>query len=162
MIHKIHKTIMKVTDDVERFHLNTAIASIMELVNMTYKFIEKGARDEKAQGLLKGSIEAILRLLFPFVPHMVSELWQIMGGDVAALGLSWPAWNEELVKEEKVMIAVQVNGKLRDTCEADRDAGEETLKDMVFALEKLQKHLEGKTVRKTIIVPNKLVNIVCG
>jgi leucyl-tRNA synthetase len=60
------------------------------------------------------------------------------------------------------MIAVQVNGKLRDTCEADRDMGEDALKEMVFGLEKVQKHLEGKTIRKTIVVPNKLVNIVCG
>ena len=162
LIHKIHKTIMKVTDDLGRFHLNTAIASIMELVNMTYKFIEKGAADERAQALLKGAIETILRLLFPFVPHMVSELWQTLGGDVAYLGLSWPTWNADLVKEEKVMIAVQINGKLRDTCEADRDMEQEALKDMILALEKVQRHLEGKTIRKTIVVPNKLVNIVCG
>jgi leucyl-tRNA synthetase len=129
---------------------------------MTYKFIEKGAAGERAQALLKGDIETILRLLFPFVPHIVSELWQTLGGDVAYLGLSWPTWNADLVKEEKVMIAVQINGKLRDTCEADRDMEQETLKDMILALEKVQRHLEGKTIRKTIVVPNKLVNIVCG
>jgi leucyl-tRNA synthetase len=66
------------------------------------------------------------------------------------------------VKEEKVMIAVQINGKLRDTCEADRDMSEDALKEMIFGLEKVRKHLEGKAVRKTIMVPNKLVNIVCG
>jgi leucyl-tRNA synthetase len=162
LIQKIHKTIMKVTDDVERFHLNTAIASIMELVNMTYKYVEKGVDDERGKALLKGSVEAVLRLLYPFVPHIVSELWQAMGGDVALLGSSWPSWDAELVKEEKVMIAVQVNGKLRDTCEADRDTAEDMLKEMVFRLEKVQRHIEGKSVRKTIVVPNKLVNIVCG
>jgi len=162
LIHKIHRTIMKVTDDVERFHLNTAIASIMELVNMTYKFVEKGMDGERGKALLKGSIEAILRLLYPFVPHIVSELWQTMGGDVVLLRSSWPSWDAELVKEEKVMIAVQVNGKLRDTCEADRGMGEDALKEMVFGLEKVQRHLEGKAVRKTIVVPNKLINIVCG
>ena len=162
LIQKVHKTIRKVTEDVARFHLNTAISSIMELVNAIYKFIEKEPDDKRSVALLKGAVEAVLRLLFPFVPHMVSELWEMLGGDVALLAASWPSYDEELVKEDKVMIAVQVNGKLRDTCETDRDIGEAGLKEMVFALEKVQKHLEGKTVKKTIIVPNKLVNIVCG
>ncbi len=161
LIHKIHKTIRKVTEDLERFHLNTAIASVMELVNTIYKFIEKEPADGPSRAILKGACETVLRLLFPFVPHVVSELWEMLGGDVASLGGSWPAYDEELVKEEKVMIAVQVNGKLRDTCEAARDVTNEELKEMVFALEKVQKHLENRPVKKTIIVPNKLVNIVC-
>ena len=73
-----------------------------------------------------------------------------------------PTWDNELVKEEKIMIPVQINGKLRDTFEADRDLTEDAIKEIVFALEKVQKHIEGKTVRKTIVIPNKLVNIVCG
>ncbi len=87
------------------------------------------------RALLKGSIEAILRL--PPIPSslIVSELWQTMGGMVL-LRSSWPSWDAELVKEEKVMIAVQVNGKLRDTCEADRGMGEDALKEMVFGFGK--------------------------
>ncbi|MHB8108802.1 MAG: leucine--tRNA ligase [Syntrophorhabdaceae bacterium] len=162
LIQKIHKTIMKVTEDIDRFHLNTAIASVMELVNMTYKFIEKGNLDPAGKSLFKGSVETILTVLFPFVPHMICELWQILEKDVAAIGLTWPAWDNELVKEEKVMIAVQVNGKLRDTFEADRLTPEEELKATVMKLEKVSKHIEGKSVRKIIMVPNKLINIVCG
>ena len=161
LIHKIHKTIKKVTEDVGRFHLNTAIASVMELVNSIYKFIENEPADEASRAILKGGCETVLRLLYPFVPHIVSELWEMLGGDVAFLGATWPRYDEELVKEEKVMIAVQVNGKLRDTCEADRDMTQDGLKEMALNLEKVQKHLEGKTVKKMIVVPNKLVNIVC-
>ncbi|MBP1751026.1 MAG: leuS, partial [Deltaproteobacteria bacterium] len=162
LIHKIHKTIMKVSEDLERFHLNTAIAGIMELVNLTYKFIEKGQLDERAEALLKGSVETILRLLYPFVPHITCELWQVLGRDTASIGASWPAWDNELVKEETIMIPVQINGRLRDTFEADRNLTEDAIKAIVFSLEKIQKHVEGKTIKKTIIIPNKLVNIVCG
>lgn len=162
LIHKIHKTIMKVSEDLERFHLNTAIAGVMELVNLTYKFIEKGSLNDRAQALFRGSVETILRLLYPFVPHITCELWQALDRDAASIGLSWPVWDSELVKEEKIMIPVQINGKLRDTFEADRDLSEDAVREIVFALEKVQKHIEGKTVRKTIVIPNKLVNIVCG
>ncbi len=161
LIHKIHRTIKKVTEDVERFHLNTAIASVMELVNAIYKFVENEPADETSRAIIKEGCETVLRLLYPFVPHIVSELWETLGGDVDFLGAAWPRYDEELVKEEKVMIAVQVNGKLRDTCEADRDMAQDELKEMVLALEKVQKHLEGRSVKKTIVVPNKLVNIVC-
>ena len=162
LIHKIHKTIMKVSEDLERFHLNTAISGIMELVNLTYKFIEKGKLDERAQVLFAGSVETILRLLYPFVPHITCELWQVLGRDTASIGAWWPAWDGELVKEEKIMIPVQINGRLRDTFEADRDLTEDAIKEIIFSLEKIEKHLEGKTIRKTIIIANKLVNIVCS
>ena len=90
LIHKIHKTIMKVSEDLERFHLNTAIAGIMELVNLTYKFIEKGKLNDRAQALFKGSVETVLKLLYPFVPHITCELWQALGRDAASIGASWP------------------------------------------------------------------------
>jgi len=90
MIHKIHKTILKVSEDLERFHLNTAIAGIMELVNLTYKFIEKGTLNDRAAALFRGSVETILRLLYPFVPHITCELWQALGKDAASIGASWP------------------------------------------------------------------------
>jgi leucyl-tRNA synthetase len=173
LVHRIHKTIKKVTDDIDRFHLNTAIASIMELVNAVYKYIEqdklvlkKKADDEVVAvpmhlGFLKGAVETVLTLLFPFVPHIVTELWVSLGKDPAGLGAVWPRYKAEYVIEEKVTIAVQINGKLRDTCEVERDTEEAQLKEIVFDLEKIMKHVEGKEIKKTIIVPNKLVNIVC-
>lgn len=161
LVRRTHQTIKKVTEDIERFHLNTAIASVMELVNAIYKFIEKGPADEVSRAVLKDAIEAVVRLLAPFVPHIASELWEKLGGESSSLDSSWPGYDEELVREDKVMIAVQVNGKLRDTCETERDTPDEKLKEMVFALEKVERHLEGRAVKKTIIVPNKLINIVC-
>ena len=162
LVQKMHKTIKKVSDDIDRFHLNTAIAAIMELVNAIYKYVEKERTDERSLGLLKGAFETVLMLLFPFVPHIMNELWVILGKNGASLGAEWPQYNAEYIKEEKVMIAVQVNGKLRDTCEMDRDTEEAQLKETVFSLEKVTKYTEGKEIKKVIVIPNKLVNIVCG
>jgi leucyl-tRNA synthetase len=162
LVQKIHKTIKKVSDDIDRFHLNTAIASIMELVNMLYKYLEKERTEARSLGFLKGALETVLMLLFPFVPHIMNELWVLLGNDGASLGAYWPQYNAEYIKEEKVMIAVQVNGKLRDTCEMDRDTEEVQMKEIVFNLDKVTKHIEGKEIKKVIIIPNKLVNIVCA
>jgi leucyl-tRNA synthetase len=158
---KIHKTIKKVTEDIDRFHLNTAIASIMELVNVMYKFTEKERKGEELR-LLRGAIETVLTLLFPFVPHITEELSEILGGDANTIGAKWPQYKQEYTVEDKVTVAIQVNGKLRDTCEVDRDIDSEELKGIVFSLDKIQKQIEGKEVRKTIVVPNKLVNLVIG
>jgi leucyl-tRNA synthetase len=162
LLQKMHKTIKKVTEDIDRFHLNTAIASIMELVNVLYKYIEKERTDARSLGFLKSVLETVLMLLFPFVPHIMNELWVILGKNGASLGAEWPQYNAEYIKEEKVMIAVQVNGKLRDTCEMDRDTEEAQLKETVFSIEKVTKYTEGKEIKKVIVIPNKLVNIVCG
>jgi leucyl-tRNA synthetase len=162
LTYKIHQTIKKVTEDIDRFHLNTAIASIMELVNVLYRFVERKRKDKEAPGLLKGAIETVLVLLLPFVPHIAEELWEVVGRDSRSMAVSWPRFNEGYLKEDRVMIAVQVNGKLRDTCEVNRDTEESTLKEVVYSLEKIQKYLEGGTIRNTIVVPNKLVNIVVG
>jgi leucyl-tRNA synthetase len=162
LTYKIHQTIKKVTEDIDRFHLNTAIASIMELVNVLYRFAEKERKDKEALGLMKGAIETVLVLLLPFVPHIAEELCEVVGRESRTMGVSWPRFNEGYIKEDRVMIAVQVNGKLRDTCEINRDTEESTLKEVVYSLEKIQKYLEGRTIRKTIVVPNKLVNIVVG
>jgi leucyl-tRNA synthetase len=162
LLQKMHKTIKKVTEDIDRFHVNTAIASIMELVNVLYKYIEKERTDARSLGFLKSVLETVLMLLFPFVPHIMNELWVILGKNGASLGAEWPQYNAEYIKEEKVMIAVQVNGKLRDTCEMDRDTEEAQLKETVFSIEKVTKYTEGKEIKKVIVIPNKLVNIVCG
>ncbi|MBP8625437.1 MAG: leucine--tRNA ligase [Syntrophorhabdales bacterium] len=157
----IHKTIKKVTEDIERFHLNTAIAGVMELVNAIYKFLEK-PRDAKEEfSLLRGAIEAVLRLLFPFVPHITEELCEMLGADMAAFRGNWIEYREEYTIEDKVTIAVQVNGKLRDTFEIERDAQQETIKEAALGRDKVQRHIEGRPVKKVVVVPNKLVNIVC-
>ncbi|MDR2017598.1 MAG: leucine--tRNA ligase [Syntrophobacterales bacterium] len=160
LTYKVHQTIKKVTEDVDRFHLNTAIASVMELVNTTYKFLETERTGSEARALVKGAVETIIALLFPFVPHITEELWDMIGGKDRTLGTWWPKYDENYITEGKVTIVVQINGKLRDGCEVERDIEESRLKEIVLNLEKVKRHLEGKEIRKTIIVPNKLVNIV--
>jgi leucyl-tRNA synthetase len=156
----LHKTIKKVSDDVERFHLNTAIASIMELVNALYKYVEVERKDGELQ-LLKGAIEHLIILMSPFCPHITDELWETLGNTGHVIEHQWPAYNEAYIKEERVTVAVQVNGKLRDTMEAERDLDEALLKQLALSLEKVKKHIENREIRKVIIIPNKLVSIVC-
>jgi leucyl-tRNA synthetase len=158
---RMHKTIKKVTEDIERFHLNTAIASIMELVNAMYRFIEKERNGEELK-LLRGAVETLLVLLFPFVPHITEELMEILGKDTHIVADNWPQYKEEYTVEDKVVIAVQINGKLRDTCEAERDTDADTLKRIVLSLDKIIRQIEGKEIKKIIVVPNKLVNVVCA
>jgi leucyl-tRNA synthetase len=160
LVHVIHKTIKKVTEDLERFHLNTAIASIMELVNAIYKFVETERTDGELQ-LLKGVIEHLIILLSPFCPHIAEELWGALGARGHVIDRPWPAYNEAYIREQKVTVAIQVNGKLRDTCEVERDLEETALKHVVLSLDKVKRHIENREIRKVIFIPNKLVNIVC-
>jgi len=160
LVYVIHKTIKKVTEDAERFHLNTAIASIMELVNAIYKFVEVERKDRELQ-LLKGAIAHLIVLLSPFCPHITADLWEAMGNGGHLVDHAWPAYNEAYIREERVTVAVQVNGKLRDTCAVERDLDEAALKHVVLSLDKVKRHLENREIRKVIFIPNKLVNIVC-
>ncbi len=161
LTYKIHQTIKKVTDDIDRFHLNTAVASIMELVNAVYKYLEKKRTSKEELSLLKGAVETAITLLFPFVPHLSEELCEKMGRDPGYMYTFWPEYNEKYIQEDKVMIAVQINGKLRETCEATRGMDQAQLKEIVFSLDKIKKHTEGMQVKKVIVIPDKLVNIVC-
>jgi leucyl-tRNA synthetase len=97
----------------------------------------------------------------PFCPHITDELWETLGNTGHVIDHQWPAYNEGYIKEERVTVAVQVNGKLRDTMEAERDLDEALLKQLALSLEKVKKHLESREIRKVIVIPNKLVNIVC-
>jgi leucyl-tRNA synthetase len=160
LTYLMHKTIKKVTEDIDRFHLNTAIARIMELVNGLYKFLEREREDDATKRLVRGAFESLVTLLFPFVPHIAEELWEMLGKDARSLGKEWPQYSPRYVEEDTVLVVVQINGKLRDRCEVDRDMEQEQLKGIVFNLDNVKRHLEGKTVVKTIVVPNKLVNIV--
>ncbi len=156
----VHKTVKKVTEDLERFHLNTAIAATMELTNGIYKFAESGRTDKESLQALKEAVDCLIVLVSPFCPHIAQELWQGLGHDELLVNLPWPRYDENRVREETVTVAIQVNGKLRDTVDVERDMDQEALKILVLSLEKVQRHLGDRQIRKTIVVPNKLVNIV--
>jgi leucyl-tRNA synthetase len=158
---KTHQTIKKVTEDIERFHFNTAISAIMELVNEMYLSKVKDQEDDVSKGVMAEAMEALLLLLSPFVPHFAEEIWNGLGKTEFVLNQSWPPYDPEVVREEEVLIVVQVNGKLRDRILVPASFGEEEVKAAALKTEKVQKLIEGKQVRNVVLVPQKLVNIVC-
>ena len=155
----VHKTIRKVTADIdERFHFNTAIAAIMELVNAVHSFASKNSPENSA--LMKEAIESTLLLLYPFVPHFAEELWEMAGHNGGIEAAGWPSFDEEAAADEELLIVVQVNGKLRGRITVSVDADEASVKAAAFADEKVLVHLDGNPPRKVIYVPGKLLNIV--
>ncbi|MBD3335196.1 MAG: leucine--tRNA ligase [Candidatus Eisenbacteria bacterium] len=147
---KVHQTIRKVTQDIEGLAYNTAIAAMMELFNEL----------KNAPAVDRWTEEAFVKLLAPFTPHMAEELWEMMGHDESVFKSAWPEFNAGLATSESVMIAVQINGKLRDTVEVERDSDTEEVKRLCMEREKVRPHIAGKTIRKVIYVPNKIVNVV--
>jgi leucyl-tRNA synthetase len=161
LMQKTHKTIKKVTEDVERFHFNTAISAIMELVNEIYVSEIKDREDEISKKVLREAIEKVTLLLSPFVPHFAEELWEALGKRESIIKNSWPDYDREAVLEEEILIVIQVNGKLRDRITLPASFKEEEVKAWALKSEKIQRLTEGKEIKRVILVPKKLVNIVC-
>jgi len=161
VVKKTHQTIRKVTEDIGvRFHLNTAISSIMELYNLAKKERD-GLRETPAgRAALRLALGSIMQLLSPLTPHIAEELWEKTGHRGLLMRSSWPVYDPELAREEMATVIVQVNGKLRDKFEAVPDLPEPELEAQALALPKIQAVLGGKPPRKVISVKNKLVNIV--
>lgn len=162
---KLHQTVKKVSESMEdNFHFNTAIAALMELLNdMTsyrQKVIDTGKISSESKKIWREVMEKTVLMLSPFAPHIADELWAASGREGYAFLESWPEYIEELTKESKINLVVQVNGKLRDTILADVNIPKEELEKIALASEKAQKFLEGKEIVKVVVVPNKLVNIV--
>ena len=157
---KTHQTIKKVTQDVgERFHLNTAISSIMELINSLYKW-EVKVKDEKSLMVLTEAVLSSIVLLSPFAPHIAEEMWELMGKEGDVLSHPWPSYNPKIAREEEIELVVQVNGKVRARISVSADEKDEELKRTVLEDEKVRQWLQDQPIRKCIIVPNKLINIV--
>jgi leucyl-tRNA synthetase len=157
----VHKTIRKVTDDVEdRFHFNTAIAAVMELVNAIYAFEQK--KEPRNAAVLREGVESVILMLAPFVPHITAELWELLGHKEGLEKTPWPAFDPEAAKDEELLVVVQVNGKLRGKVTVPADADEASVRAAVMADSRIVANLEGKTIRKEIYVPGKLYNIVAG
>jgi len=158
---KAHKTIKKVTEDIERFHFNTAIAAVMELVNHLYQTKDGIKATPQVKSAWREIVEALIVLLSPFCPHIAEELWEAVGHKESVIKAPWPQYDHAAIVEEEVIVVVQVNGKLRDRLLIPVSAKEERVKEMALASPKVRRHIEGKEVTKTIFVPKKLVNIVC-
>lgn len=156
---RTHRTIRKVTEDIERFHFNTAVSAIMELVNAIYQFESKA---ETAPSVLREAIEMTVILLSPFVPHIAEELWQALGKRESIIQTIWPEYDAGATAEEEMLVVIQVNGKLRDRMSVPVSFGEEDLKEAALSQERVRTFTQGKQVKKVIVVPKKLVNVVCG
>ena len=157
---KLHETIAKVSDDVGRRHtFNTAIAAVMELINDLTRFNDDS---EQGSAVVREAIEGIVLLLSPIVPHITQQLWNELGHDELLADVSWPTCDESAMVKDEIELVVQVNGKLRSKINVSANADKESVEASALADEKIVANIEGKTVRKVIVVPGRLVNIVAN
>jgi leucyl-tRNA synthetase len=146
----VHKTIKKVTEDIENFRFNTAVSALMILTN----------EFEKAKELSVISYRSLVKLLAPMAPHISEEIWQKLGGKKSIFFQLWPKYDPKLVKEEIITLVIQVNGKVRDKIEVEADISEEKARELVISQKNVRKWIQGKEIKKVIFVPGKLINIV--
>jgi leucyl-tRNA synthetase len=153
----IHKTIAAVTDDLDKFRFNRAVARIRELTNA---LDEMPVAEPGAAAVLREGLETLVRLLGPMMPHLAEEMWQELGGSGLLAEQPWPRADPEQIRDEQVTMAVQVNGKLRATMDIPLDTASAAVEDAALALPQVARWLEGHAPRKVIVVPNRIVNIV--
>ncbi len=157
---KIHQTIFKVTTDIEdRFHFNTAISAVMELVNMLHGFQIEDWSIQKTS-LFRQAIETVILLLSPVTPHISEEIWFELGNETSIYEASWPKHSESALIKDTLLVVVQINGKLRSKFIVTPDTEDEAIKEKALSDERIQKFISGKTVKKVVVVQKKLVNIV--
>ncbi len=152
-----HKTIRRVTEDVERFRFNTMVAALMEYTNYLTRLKETGPVD--ADGWQE-AVTSLMLLLAPSAPHLAEELWERSGNAYSIHNQRWPEWDAELAADEQITLVVQVNGKVRDRILVPADVSEERAKEVALSSEKVRQHVEGKRTLRVIYVPGRLVNIV--
>ncbi|MHA1153633.1 MAG: class I tRNA ligase family protein, partial [Alphaproteobacteria bacterium] len=151
-----HKAVQAVTEDIERFRFNRAVARIYELSNV----ISSATSADGAGSALRESLEIMVRLIGPMMPHLAEELWQRLGREGMLVDQPWPEADPSLTIEDSVTLAVQVNGKLRGTIDLPRDATEDEAERVALAESGVQRALAGKPPRKVIVVRNRIVNVV--
>jgi leucyl-tRNA synthetase len=172
---KTHDTIRRITSDIEeRMHLNTAVSSLMELVNELYSFSEatvhgvptrnepEPGRVERAQtiAVLREALDALVLMISPFAPHTAEELWLKLGHPETLATARWPSFDPDVAKADEVVVPVQVNGKLRARVTAPADANEDRLRELALADPGVQHHTAGKTIRKVVVAKGPLVSVV--
>ena len=152
-LRALHLCIQKVTEDTEGLRFNTAISALMILVNELTREACQYAEIHRE----------FMKLLNPYAPHIAEEIWATRLGGTGSLNMqSWPRFDPSMVEDDTVTIVVQVNGKLRGRLEAAKDLSKEELEAAALQVESVQPHIEGKTIRKVMVVPSKLVNVVVG
>ncbi len=162
LYRKTHETIKKVTADIEnRFHFNTAISAVMELVNDVNQFLNSNQqKDDRAWSVVREAVEATVVLLSPVAPHITEELWQMLDHDKPLIEVSWPAYNEAALQVETRQVVLQVNGKVRNRIEVPAFYDERAIEEAALADERVRQFVRGKEIKKVIVVQKKLVNVV--
>jgi leucyl-tRNA synthetase len=157
----IHRTIKKVTEDIEsRFHFNTAIAAIMELFNALSASAQDESRLEGGTPVIKTGLETIVTLLYPFVPHIASELWESLDHRGGLDAVPWPQYSEAALEEEQLLIVVQVNGKVRGKITVAADVDQTRIEQEALTDQRIKHFVDGKKLQRVVHVPRRLVNIV--
>jgi len=158
---QLHQTIAKVSDDIgRRYTFNTAIAANMELINALYKFTDGEDDSPQGRAVMQEALEAVVRTLAPIVPHITHKLWQALGHAAAVIDAAWPQVDAAALVKDSVELVVQVNGKLRTRITVSAIADKETIEQAALTDDNVQRHIAGQHVRKIVIVPGRLVNIV--
>ena len=158
-----HTTVKRAGEDIgNRYQFNTAIAAIMELVNEIYTAKEELGKTENGITILSSAMATVITLLTPITPHICEEIWQEIGNTGTIGEQSWPVWSEEALQKDVLTIVIQINGKLRGKIEASAKAPSEEIEKNALAEPSIVKYLEGLNIRKVIVIPGKLVNIVAN
>ncbi|HEY4165108.1 MAG TPA: class I tRNA ligase family protein, partial [Dongiaceae bacterium] len=155
-----HKAIAAVTDDIEKFRFNRGVAKIYEFANAMGEVKSDALKDAAGLWARKEALNTLTQLVAPMMPHLAEEIWQSLGHKKLLVETSWPEADAGLVVDDVVTIAVQVNGKLRATIELPRDCDKATAESAALAEAAVQRTLEGKTPKKVVVVPNRIVNVV--
>lgn len=152
-----HRTIEAVTEDLEKFRFNKAVARVFEFINALSTFEPKSASD---QWVMREALETLVILINPMVPHLAEECWQLLGARGMAVHAAWPKADPALTRLDSVTLAIQIDGKRRDEIELSKDLAAKTVEEAVLAREGVRKAIDGRVIKKVIIVPNRIVNIV--
>jgi leucyl-tRNA synthetase len=156
----LHYSIKGATEDTERFHFNTAISRIMELVNGMYRYSGEKSKEALNAGFLKEVIEKLNLLLAPFAPHLAEELWEKTGHSSSIFQQSWPVFDPKALEADLINYGILINGKVRAQMEIDRNLSSEDIEKAALQSGRIPELIKGKTIRKVIVVPDKVVNIV--
>jgi leucyl-tRNA synthetase len=158
---KTHQTIKRVTDDIEqRFHFNTAISAVMELVNAVYQFRSENGHGPETFPVLRLAVDTAVVLISPMVPHIAEEMWEVLGHERRVVEEPWPEWDEEALEEDMQLIVVQVNGRLRNRIYVSPTASNEDVEKAALSDERIKTFIGDQPVRKVVVVPGRLVNVV--
>ncbi|MBU1084462.1 MAG: leucine--tRNA ligase [Candidatus Omnitrophota bacterium] len=161
LMRKLHQTVKKITEDIDgEFHFNTVISSVMELVNQIYAGMDGKGICKVGKECLREVMDVMSLLLAPFVPHLAEEMNEKAGNKESIFTRAWPEYDESMLEEDTVTVPVQINGKLRNTLNMPRGLEKEAVKDMVLSDSRIKERLAGENIKKWVILPDKLVNIV--